>query len=304
MIILPENKILKYVKCPICQSTVDISSVNEAGCTSLYCRGPRRHCFDFSKGGYVNLMPPGYASGGDSKQAVRARTDFLNLDFYRPVADTLAELMTQYADPKQGYLIDAGCGEGYYTSALAEKGYCVAGVDLSRFAVNAAAKRMRKTEIDSSFFSVSSVFELPFVSESASAIVNIFAPCAEAEFMRVLQPNGILAVVYAGPEHLMGMKRAMYEQIKENDERADLPEKMELLKKQRLQFTISVKGSDNLQNLFAMTPYYWRTSLADKEKLYALESLETTVDFIISLYKKAEAPEPRGSDKEELCKYL
>ena len=36
-----------------------------------------------------------------------------------------------------------------------------------------------------------------------------------------------------------------------------------------------------------MTPYYWRTSEADKEKLLGVESLKTEVEFEIYVYKKS-----------------
>jgi hypothetical protein len=35
-----------------------------------------------------------------------------------------------------------------------------------------------------------------------------------------------------------------------------------------------------------MTPYYWRTSEADREKLDPLDELTTEVDFDIYLYRK------------------
>ena len=41
-----------------------------------------------------------------------------------------------------------------------------------------------------------------------------------------------------------------------------------------------------IQNLFAMTPYYWRTSPADAEKLRGLSELTTEVDMILSVYRK------------------
>ena len=117
-------------------------------------------------------------------------------------------------------------------------------------------------------------------------MLNIFAPCAEEEFLRVLKPGGILAVVYAGPEHLMGLKRAIYDVTKKNDGRADLPCGMTQIYERRVRFSIRVSGKEHLQDLFAMTPYYWRTSPADSEKLKCLDELETEVDMILTFYQK------------------
>lgn len=255
---------------------------NEGG--SLVCSGARRHCYDISSKGYVNLMPPGRAQGGDSREAVRARKDFLSLEYYRPAADALADILAKYLK-NDAVVIDAGCGEGYYTSKIAEKGFLVAGIDISKHASEFAAKRCCGKGLDG-FFAVGSVFELPFFDESADCVVNIFAPCAEAEFSRVLCKDGILAVVYAGPEHLMGLKRAIYDTVKKNDERADMPEGMSLIEEVAVTFDISVEGRENVKNLFSMTPYYWRTSPADCEKLDKIERLDTCVDMRIAVYRR------------------
>ena len=281
MKILPNEKILGALRCPICKENMSLK-----GEESLICVGERHHCFDLASSGYVNLMPPGQAGGGDSKQAVRARSAFLNLGHYQPIADTLCEMLDRYTSPPRGLLIDAGCGEGYYTDRPTHLGFSVAGVDLSKFATDAAAKRAAQIAPDGAFFSVSSVFDLPFCDGCAQAVINVFAPCVEKEFTRVLRHDGVLAVAYAGPDHLMGLKDAIYEKTKQNEGRADLPREMVLIEERRVRFDIEVQGSDNLQNLFAMTPYYWKTSPQDSAKLTKLDRLETTVDVIIALYRK------------------
>jgi 23S rRNA (guanine745-N1)-methyltransferase len=244
----------------------------------------RVHLFDGAAGGYVNLAPT-HSGGGDSKEAVRARSAFLRTGYYAPAAKVLAALVRAYT-PAGGFVLDAGCGEGYYTGAISEEGFPTVGIDLSKFAVDAAAKRGVRSGIDHAFFAVGSVFELPVADQSADAIVNVFAPCAEAEFLRALKPGGILAVALAGERHLMGLKRALYDVPRVNDERADLPQGMILLEEARVTGEICVKGSEAIANLFAMTPYYWRTSKADGEKLSSLETLSTEIDVRILIYQK------------------
>lgn len=284
MKILPNQRIIETLRCPICNNPMKLTRGEP--CVSLFCLGARRHCYDLSASGYVNLMPPGHTSGGDSKQAVRARTDFLNLELYRPAAEALTALLKRYVSCSNPIVVDAGCGEGYYTAILAQNGFSLAGVDLSRAGADAAAKRLGRQGILDAFVGVASVFSLPFATESVDVVTNIFAPCAEEEFLRVLRPNGILAVMYAGPDHLMGLKQAIYDETKTNDERADLPRQMELIEEMRVSFDISVFGQENLQNLFTMTPYYWRTSSSDSEKLKQLEQLTTPVDMKIAIYRK------------------
>ncbi|MBO5938966.1 MAG: methyltransferase domain-containing protein [Clostridia bacterium] len=287
--ILPNKTILNSLSCPICSGNFSLKGVElERGSISLLCDGVRKHCYDLSSSGYVNFMPPGHSDGGDSKAAVRARTEFLNTDLYRPCADALTEMLAKHLAPNDGLVLDAGCGEGYYTELLARKGFSCLGFDLSRAAVDAASKRMARADHDNGFFCVGSVFELPVAENSCAAIVNIFAPCAENEFLRALRSRGILLVAYAGPEHLMGLKRAIYNTTKENDGRADLPKQMKQIDELRVRYSISVKTEAQIQNLFAMTPYYWRTSPTDAEKLRGLNELDTEVDMIFSVYRKDE----------------
>ena len=52
-----------------------------------------------------------------------------------------------------------------------------------------------------------------------------------------------------------------------------------------MSYTIEVDGNEGIMSLFAMTPYYWRTSQSDGEKLKLLSELTTEVDIIISVYR-------------------
>lgn len=259
--------------------------IEDKGNGILFCKGERRHCYDFASGGYVNLTKPGQSNGGDSKGAVRARSAFLDTEHYRPIADTLCGLIEKHCGDS-AVIIDAGCGEGYYSVAIARQGYAVVGFDLSKFATDAAAKRAKRNSCEDSFFGTASVFDMPVADGGADAVVNIFAPCVEEEYSRALKDGGVLMVVYAGPEHLMGLKGAIYEQIHTNEERADLPKTMREIERERLTYTINVKGNDSVKNLFAMTPYYWKTSIEDGKKLDSVEELSTTVDIIFAVYKK------------------
>ena len=277
---IKEKLIKDALRCPICKSEVDVTS-NGA---SLFCKGAKKHCYDFASGGYVNLTAPGQSNGGDAKGAVRARSAFLNTEHYRPIADKLCDLLEKYVS-RSSLVIDAGCGEGYYSVGVAKRGFSVVGFDLSKFATDACAKRARGEGIDNTFFGTASVFEMPVSDGSADALINVFAPCAEDEYRRALKDDGVLIVVYAGPEHLLGLKDAIYEKTHVNEERADLPQNMRLAEKYRFEYDITVSGNENILNLFAMTPYYWKTSQNDVKKLEKLEELKTRIDIIFAVYK-------------------
>ena len=281
---LSDEKIISALRCPVCGSEMAVDVKSSA---SLFCRGVKKHCYDFSSRGYVNFAPPGHTSGGDSKQAVLARTGFLDLELYRPVAQKLSEIIDKYCGNNGAFIIDAGCGEGYYSTALAEKGYSVFGVDLSKFAVDGACKRANSGNLSNSFFAVSSVYNLPVADRSAQAVVNVFAPCVEEEYSRVLSDDGILAVVYAGEKHLLGLKKAVYDVAHENDGRDDLPVGLALAEEVSVEYDIELCSNGDIKNLFAMTPYYWKTSKEDHEKLETLSYLKTEVHMVIGIYRKA-----------------
>ena len=70
-----------------------------------------------------------------------------------------------------------------------------------------------------------------------------------------------------------------------NEARADLPQKMSLLAKDRLRYTFEADQA-TLQDLFAMTPYFYRTSKQGKERLAATPALDVDVDVEIAVYQK------------------
>ena len=284
MLTFKDERLQKILSCPICHASMGVSYDNSG---TLFCDGVKKHCYDFSSSGYVNLALPGQSGGGDSKQAVRARSDFLNLGHYQPIRDKLCDLICNITDTqKEGIVIDAGCGEGYYTNAIAERGFSVAGFDLSKFATEAASKRTKRALLPNAFFGVASVFDMPIKSESADFVINVFAPCVEEEYCRVLKRRGYLIVACAGPEHLVGLKSVIYNDVHKNEQRADMPKKMTITGSERLKYDIQVNGTENIKNLFAMTPYYWKTSQDDAKKLDSVTSLNTEIDIIFEIYQK------------------
>lgn len=271
--------IYKNLICPVCRTSLFASEDGK----SLLCKAPKAHCFDFSSSGYINFAL-GKSGAGDSREAVRARRDFLSLGKYEPVAVAMSDILEGHVG-KRPTVVDAGCGEGYYARALLSRGALVLGFDISKDAVNMAAKAAKSMQNDS-FFGVASVFELPLSDASADAVINVFAPCVESEYTRVLREGGVLAVAYAGPDHLLGLKRALYDTTYANESRADMPQGLELIEERRVRFSMRLESERDIQNLFEMTPYYWRTSPKDKEKLRALSELTTDVDIIIAVYRK------------------
>ncbi|MBO5305414.1 MAG: methyltransferase domain-containing protein [Clostridia bacterium] len=271
------ERIKSALRCPICKAALDFGNDGK----SLICHGDgKKHCYDFSSSGYINFAPPAQSHSGDSKEAVRARTGFLNGGFYAPIRDAVKSAVKQYAN---GLVIDAGCGEGYYSASLAESADVI-GFDLSKFGVETAAKRTKGS--DNAFFGVAGIYDMPLADGGADGVVSIFAPCATEEFRRVLKKDGVLIVACAGKNHLLGLKKAIYDTTYENTEREDMPSDMELIFENNVSYEMKIEEAETITDLFYMTPYYYRTGERDMEKLKALDHLITPVDVLVRVYRK------------------
>lgn len=269
----------ELIRCPVCGEGVYVSD----GGKSLFCRGVRRHCFDFSSDGYLNLSRVG---GGDSKGAVAARRSFLDAGYYEPLAREVTRILSEHTG-KGAHVLDAGCGEGYFTNIVAGASGLILGADLSKFAVAVGARSAARQGIENVSYITGSVFDLPLYDGGFDCVLSIMAPFAESESARVLKSGGAVVLVSAGKDHLMGLKRVLYTETYENGERKDMPRDMFIhAASEACEFDINVRGQSAIQALFEMTPYYWRTSEQDKQKLCELDRLDTCVSFNIDVFYK------------------
>lgn len=272
-----------FLICPICGKKLELQG------RSLLCAGDekgKRHCFDLSSSGYCDLSYRN-GGGGDPKDAVTDRTAFLDKGYYSPLSHKINELCRTYLDD-EFLLIDAGCGEGYYSEKVASDfaSSFVFGADLSKHAVHRASVRRNMRAGKNSFYSVSSIFRLPVCDGAADCVLSMFAPISEEEIVRVLKPGGILIIGAAASEHLLELKSSIYESVTLNEARADLPKAMHLLDKQNVNFFMELDCRDDIQRLFGMTPYRFRTSQSSMQLLDELESLRVQADVDFYIFQK------------------
>ena len=255
--------------CPVCGAPLERRSGN------FDCAA--RHSFDIAREGYCNLLPVNRHRSrypGDAPELVRARRAFLDADYYAPLRSALA------AHIPGGVVLDACCGEGYYTAALAESADAMYGFDIAKDAVRLAAKRDKRTQ-----YFVAGLHAIPVQSGSIDLLTHVFAPFAEAEFTRILKGGGTLVHVMPGAEHLMGLKRALYDAPRPGRETPPATA-LTLEKTERLRYSVKLCSNADIRNLFSMTPYSYKTSREASQRLETLDTLETTLDFVILTYRK------------------
>jgi 23S rRNA (guanine745-N1)-methyltransferase len=252
---------------------------------------PSGHCFDRAAAGYIHLLPANRKHSknpGDDKEMVAARSAFLDHGYYAPLRDTLCRMvLREVGDRPAPTLLDSGCGEGYYTAglyrAMADAGLApsIAGVDLSKFALRRAAKRLPEGE-----FAVASVYQLPVSTGTVDALTNIFSPLSLEEFSRVLKPGGAFFYVVPSARHLWEMKEVLYQEPYENPVKRDDYPGFTWCGMEEVRYTIQLDDLAHRMALFQMTPYAWKTPRDGVERLKALPALTTQIGFDIHLYRK------------------
>lgn len=267
--------------CPVCKN--NLSKINN----SLKC--VNNHCYDYSKYKYVNLLQSQKNSNkrhGDDKLMVKCRTNFLDKGFYKPLLDKTIQIINQYLKNEM-FVFDSGCGECYYTSNIYKDlkdkvdNLTVCGIDISKEAVIQGMKRNHNLEL-----AVASVNSIPVGNQSCDIILNFFAPVCESEYNRIAKNDGKIIRAIPLKNHLWELKCNIYDKPYKNDS-LDLNIKgFEINNIINLKGTLTLSSNEDIQNLFKMTPYYYKTSREDQEKLKSLNCLTTTYEFGIIEYEK------------------
>lgn len=275
--------------CPIDGEKLELSG------KQLVCSN--RHSYDIARQGYVHLLPVQHKRSkqpGDSKAMVLARSQFLDTGIYQPVAEKLNDIVQALiTGDEDTCLLDAGCGEGYYSDSLlntlsAKTGSAklsFIGLDISKDAILQASKRNKLTS-----WIVGTNRQPPVMQESVDIILCMFGFFSFDGFDKILKPGGKVILVDPGPDHLRELRQLIYHEVKKTGQ-ADLPAAINSgyteLASESLQFTTKLTDREQINRLLIMTPHFYRASKEGKEAASLLTELETTVHVIYRVLQKA-----------------
>lgn len=265
---------LAALRCPHCES-----AFTQPG-RSLVCE--TGHSFDLARQGYVNLLGSG---AGDTKEMVAARFEFLTAGHYDPLARLVAHEAARDLR-RDGLVVDAGTGTGYYLGAVLARAHASTGLgmDTSTAALRRAARAHPAVG--------AVVWDLwrpwPLRDESADVIMNIFAPRNLAECHRVLRPGGTLVVVTPDSTHLAELRDFLPMLTVDADKLARLDS--------ALQTQFSLTGRHDCEIELTLPPPDVRRIVHMGPNAYhvpgaALDAVQSTLTvtaaFVVSVYRRA-----------------
>ncbi|MFW6743405.1 putative RNA methyltransferase [Acinetobacter pittii] len=265
----------QVLMCPVCRQSLNL--------TERTWRCEQGHSYDVAKQGYVNLHVVQHKHSknpGDTPESVDARRAFLQGGYYQPLQQAVVALLKQL-DVKA--ILDIGCGEGYYTSAMQQVVEQCVGVDIAKNAVQRAAKL--NTEVT---WVVGTGATLPVLDQSMDACTSLFSPIPQAEIARVLKDDGYLIVVTPASEHLYAMREALFEQVNPHTPEKFVEQLQDLfeLKQEQIIDAPFVLDQQALKNLIAMTPYAYKASPERRSQLEQQSQLGITASFQIYVFQR------------------
>ena len=287
--------------CPICRGELTAAQ----GGAALRCNAG--HSYDVARSGYVNLLRPGIKSNarsGDPEDMVKARRAFLSRGYYDRYVREAAALLRRTLCTAPDLFVDAACGEGHHTLILAYalSAALAVGIDAAKGAVDLAQKnanaarraaecgdRGEAAKCESKRgevrFVAGNIFDMPLADGCADALSVLFAPIPVDEARRVLKPGGSLLVCSAGREHLIELRRAVYDEVRFKDEMPLEAEGFELAARENVTYSVDLDG-EAIGELFAMTPFCRRVGEAGRERVAASDGSPMTVSVDCAVYRK------------------
>lgn len=180
---------------------------------------------------------------------------------------------------------DIGCGEGYYTLAMAQqqKIKSLIAIDISKPAVVTLAKTVKanqqlwhqhpKSTLNTDhaviYPIVASAANLPLADQSLDGISSIFSPILPKAFADKLKQGGWLLIAKPDVGHLQSMREALFDEVREHDSDkflTQLEPYFALRHTHHIEQSLTL-NAEALADLLTMTPYSYRAQPAKREAL-------------------------------------
>ena len=233
------------LRCPLCGGAFSRKD------NSLVCE--KRHTYDIARQGYVNFVP-GQKEMFYKKELFESRAKVFEAGVYAPVVERLSEAIDRYVQIQNPVLLDAGCGEGYYTKAVCP-GRAIEriGFDLSKDAVKLAARGPK-----TAMFFAADLKNIPVKDHCVHVLLDIFTPANYAEFARVLAPDGLVMKLAPRSGYLKELRtlagnRLRHQEYDGGDVERYVHEKMNVIAQEAITYTLPVT-QETAYHLARMTP--------------------------------------------------
>lgn len=261
-LLLDEN--IDVFKCPLCKEDMITIDKNSMVCIN-------NHCFDISKKGYVNLLNSNTKTIYD-KELFESRHEIYNSKVYDNLTEELKYIIHNYTlDKNINYILDAGCGEGYFSNKLYEdkniNNRCkLIGIDIAKEGISMATRGENEV-----IWCISDLSNLPFKDNAFGVILNILSPANYKEFTRVLSDDGIIVKIVPESNYLKEIRTNIQGNIKNSDYDnknivAVFKKHLNVVYENRINYKTDISIL-NLMNLVKMTPL---TSTLDEEEILKL----------------------------------
>ncbi|NSL50992.1 methyltransferase domain-containing protein [Bacillus sp. P2(2020)] len=269
-------------RCPICHHPLIVDDLRMMVCA-------KRHTFDFSKQGYVNLLTR-QINSQYTKELFEARRKIIcETELYGKMHQLIASIIEEHFDntlkandrQSQMFLVDIGCGEGSHLHKIVENCKLKAsgiGLDIAKEAILMAAKRH-----DELIWLVGDLANTPFADQTFHVILNILSPSNYDEFKRIVAEKGIVIKVVPRTEYLKELRQTLFKgqekSIYQNDKTISLfKDHFRTVEVSNIRYCKKLK-KEELKNLVEMTPLAWTADQQRIESFVNQEMSEITIDL-------------------------
>ena len=267
-------------KCPICKQNMAFPST-----ASLVCEN--RHCFDLSKYGYINFLQK-QPKSAYSKELFESRRRVFEGGFYNELVDVIDSMICTYAGSDSVInILDAGCGEGFFTSKLVDTSNGTMrnmfAIDIEKEAIVMAARFANNVKCF-----VGDLSNIPLKDDTIDIVLNIFSPANYDEFFRVLRGDGIVIKVVPSKDYLVELRESAKGQITDGEYSNELVlnlfgEKLGVVDMKKVTYTLPLSKAQ-AADFVTMTPLMMNVNKA-KIDLTKISEITIDVDILVGRVK-------------------